>query len=300
MKKIGMVIGVLVLAVSATADVIWTGDVEIGVGVTEADEHNSGDSTSNINSLNVGRNTNGDGTLDVSGGTLNVANGGLFVGNYNNAVGVLNVNGGDMTVAQANNFIGDNTTGGGEINLSSGSLTFSGQGSIWMGNSAGIADIKISGGEWSGGKLLMNLGGTSGLSVTGDDATSIWFNDSSIGSGINTFNLTADASGITLIDFNAVSFAEAGTQILNIDISAYDTVANDDSLTLIDSQWSTFAASDFDTINIIGGTGDVNVTADGFGSVMTIDNIVPVPEPATIGLLGIGTLLTLLVRRFRM
>ena len=296
MKKIGMIIGVLALAVAANADVVWSGNVVLGEWVTEADEHVASDGTSSINSLKVGAGANGNGTLDVRGGTLNVANGGLFVASQNDSVGTININGGDMTVATANNFIGDSTTGGAEINLSSGSLTANGSfTSFWMGNGGANADLNISGGTLTGIRMLMY--GSSDVSVTGNDATIDFENWTFNNGSTTTIDLTAKAAGISLLDINYWA-DNGGTQNLIVDISGYDT-ANGTSLDLIDNQYATFDASLFESIQIVGGTGDFAYTADGFGTILSLDNIV-VPEPATIGLLGIGTLVTMLVRRLRM
>jgi len=278
-------------SVAQAAPVTWDGsDVRIGDYHTQAPEfYTSAEGATSINTLEVGFGSNGNGTLNITGGTL--TSNSLYVGMHNDAVGTVNINGGALVLNQAGYWIGNSTGAGSKISLSSGSVTANGNGaSFWMGGTAnGTAEIEISGGSWNGGKLLMNNGGTADVSVIGSAATSIFFRDSLFGNGTNNFNFTASADGVTQADFNAIIFDGNGTQNLLIDISSYDATTYGDSLTIIDSNWGgTFSTSVFDSITIIGGTGDLTATAynNDFGTTITLENITVVPEPSTYALIG--------------
>ncbi|MEN8256087.1 MAG: PEP-CTERM sorting domain-containing protein, partial [Verrucomicrobiota bacterium] len=62
--------------------------------------------------------------------------------------------------------------------------------------------------------------------------------------------------------------------------------------------------TEFDFRNLVGGVHGVQVMSTGVGAWQSntyIDNVVleAIPEPATLGLLGLGSLAALVVRRFR-
>lgn len=274
----------------------WVGDVlpgatdvaEIGNGntgfPTATADYTTGATT--VNGLSVGVNGSANGTLNVTGGTLTVNNtNGFNVGSNNSSNGTVNINGGTLEIQQANNFIGNSSTGSGVVNLNSGTLR-NASGSwtnFWMGNGGGTAALNISGGNLNNIRMTLNSGGTgtTSISVAGD-AASIDFENWTF-AGTTNINLTAGSTGISLLDINF--WSGDGTENLTIDISGYDT-SNGTSLTLIDNQFATFDASRFDSIVLTGGTGDLNYTADGSGTILTLDNIVIVPEPSVYALFG--------------
>jgi len=257
--------------------------------------HDAG--TSSVTNLTIGQGFGGPGTgtLNVSGGTLNTV--GLTMGQYDGSVGTLNVNGGTVNLtATQNNFIGN--TGTASINVSDGFLVGASQARLWMG-SGGTASLNISGGRVGtaagtsyGVTLYMNQGGTANLTIDGSvgamNFDTVRINGSA---GTTTINMNADADGISTLYAAAIQTQGAGTQNLNIDLTNYN-VSNGTSITLFDSDFaviSTNINNVFDSININGGTGTINVTAQGSGSIVTLDNIV-VPEPSSLALMALGGL----------
>lgn len=252
--------------------------------------------SSDVAGLGVGINGSANGTLTVSGGTLNVGSSGFNVGANNSATGVVNVSGGTINLSQTNNFLGDGTSG--TINLTSGTFTAGTRSNFFMANGGGVANFNISGGTLSNMRLLSNVGGTANIAISGSGA-SIGFENIYTGNGTTALSFVTDAAGVSLLGANTLEFDGNGTQSLVIDVSAYD-VSNGTTLSLLNSSWVQFEASDFESMTVIGGTGDfeINDFNGTFGSSLSLTNIsVAVPEPATAGLLGLGGLALLIRRR---
>ena len=287
----------------------WVGDTLPGSGDTARIGHPFGTNpatvdhasgTHTVATLEVGKGLGGagTGTLDVSGGTLTTTN--LNVGQYDSSNGVINVNGGAFNVSNDAIF-GDTASGG--INLSSGSVSFTDANAhlafIQFGFGAGTGTIDISGGTWSGGRFNMGNGGTSVFNLSNSTATFNAYGFQTAGSGTQTFNLTTDANGIT--QMNTTAFTLGGTNdTLNIDLSDYN-ISNGTSLTIVDAEFSnTGTMGTFDNVNITGGTGTLNYTNDGFGAIITLDDITVVPEPSSYALIsGCLALSSLMLRRRR-
>lgn len=251
-----------------------------------------------VTGLDVGFGSNGYGTLAINNGSIEVTNS-FNIGQFNNASGEVNVSGGDLKLAKVNHFIGG-SSGTGTLNLSSGSLTGTtgSQVRFYMGSAAGgTGNLNITGGTINDGsvRMMMNQGGTANVSLTGSTASAS-FENWYLGNGTSNINLSADAGGISLLNIGWWSDA-GGTQNLVVDISNYDT-SNGTTLSLIDVQWATFDSTIWESVQLTGGTGDFTYTADGSGTVLSLQNISVVPEPSTYALIaGVLGLVSVLLRR---
>jgi len=139
---------------------------------------------------------------------------------------------------------------------------------------------------------MLSLNGNVGMGVTGDAATIYFSQLSTGGSGANVFTLTADASGVSTIG-SQYNMVLGGNDTLNIDVSSYDFGTYGNSLVLFDAG-GTFTGT-FDTVNVIGGSGDLSY--NGATGQVILQNIIP--EPATVGMLALGVLITTFIRRFQ-
>ena len=267
--------------------------------------HSSG--TATFDGLQVGF-QGGSGTLTQTGGSLVTTSAstwnGFNVALYNGATGLYTLSGGDLSFVGGANNIGNGSGSNGTVHVNGGVVN-PGDNSTWqIGDGGGTGTIRVSAGAInnSGGVRLnawKSAGTTLNLEVVGSLATNINFRDIWVGNGsITNFNLTADAGGLTVIDFHNFSYRNTDhTENLTIDISGYDT-SNGTTFDLIDAQYQTITASDFENMTILGGTGDFAFTADGFGTKVQLTNISVVPEPSTYALFaGMLGLVAVMLRR---
>ncbi len=275
-------------------DVAPTASVEIGeAGTTDVVTHSSTTANSTLTgTLTIGVGTGSSGTLNLSGGTLTSA--GSNLSGSDNATGTFNINGGRYETSGANN-LGAFGSGSAKLNLSSGTLTTT------SGNQAffqlgGNSEFNISGGsvEYNGGGNGVRVqtgflgGGTSNFTITGSDASLDFGNFTMNGTGNLNFNFNADADGVSVLNSN--SFDNIDGSALNesiyVDVANYDVNTNGTTITLIDTEFSSWDQDDFANLQVLNGTGNFVFTADGFGTVLTLENITVVPEPSSFALLG--------------
>jgi len=282
---------------NATGDAGTTDYPFVGRYFTQSATHSAGSVTAD--SLQIGF-QGGDGTFTMSGAgtTMTVGNTfGFKIGTFNDAVGTFNLEGGSLDIRTGE--IGTNT-GTGTFNLSGGTLQ-QGAGSfanINVGSGSGTGTFNLSGGSLSGIRLgLQDATATSNINVIGD-AASIDFENWTFG-GTTFLNIVANSTGTSLLDVNF--WSGDGTENLTVDLSAYtdgfdygDPLA---SLDLIENQFATFDASRWDSVSLVGAYGDFVYTNTTFGTMLSIENVIAIPEPSSTALLGLGGLALALRRR---
>ncbi len=97
------------------------------------------------------------------------------------------------------------------------------------------------------------------------------------GDGVTTFNLTLGDTGIDPIDISGnMTLSDAGTHTLNVNTAGVNWASVGYSVPLFEIGGT--LSGTFDTINVIGGVGEVIVASD---------TIVVVPEPASASLLAV-------------
>jgi hypothetical protein len=188
----------------------------------------------------------------------------------------------------------DSTIGGSTVSMTSGTVTV---GSVFSMSSDATASecqtssFTISGGSLTADTLTVGTGAAATFAIDGSDAT-VSFTGAMLAGANSTFEFTLGAAGIDAIDSTGVLTVISGANLV-VDGAAY-TGGNGTSVTLFDaaSMTGTFAYS------VVGmgveGT-DWTITQGTNGDVVL--NVIP--EPATIGMLGLGALITLLIRRMQ-
>jgi hypothetical protein len=108
------------------------------------------------------------------------------------------------------------------------------------------------------------------------------------GTGSFTANLTAGTTGFNSIDLSQQLNLLGANDTLNVDVSAYDFATYGNSIVLF-----TFGTlvDDFENVNITGGG---ELVYDTVNKQVRLDSI---PEPATLGLIGLGSIIARLIRR---
>jgi|GEM_PF-1626958 len=226
-----------------------------------------------VSGLSIGYGSNGNGSLSINDGSVEVTNQ-FNIGQWNDASGTVNLSGGSLKLAKTNHFIAG-SSGIGTLNLSGGSIvgTTGSQVRFYMGSATGgTANLNISGGTINDNsvRLMLNQGGTANINVTGSTAA-LEFENLYLGNGTTNVTLTADTAGVSLLDINWLGDS-GGTQNLIIDITNYGA-SNGTSLNLIDCEYATFDETLWESVQVIGGTGDLVYTDEGFGTILSITNI---------------------------
>lgn len=148
-------------AVINTNRVIIGGNTANNAGGTAVLNFTSG----TINSaqwFHVGHAGNGDGTFNMSGGTLNVNSAGgtqIEIGAFNNASGVMNLSGGVVNLLNNGNFnLGNinNATGSGTVNQTGGTVNFYSDAGTTLGGTGGL---RLGGGTGRSGAFTYDLAG---------------------------------------------------------------------------------------------------------------------------------------------
>lgn len=218
----------------------------------------------NMGNLYIGENTAG--TLKITaGGYLNVT-GNVAIGRtgaYTN-IGTLSIEGG--TFVKNGSIIVGNGTVTGIVSISSGSL----MGSIEMGSASATYD---------GGDTLRVIGSTANISGTNFQA----------GNG-SIVEFIFDASGISMLNYSGITRFATGSQII-VDGAAYTGGAQTFTLIGGGDIGTSLGSPTIILTNFAAGT---TYDFDTAGNVFTVTTI---PEPATIGMLGLGAGAILLVRR---
>ena len=189
-----------------------------------------------------------------------------------------------------------------------GSLNYNGHVQMSTFQNAGTlasSSLSINGGTaFIDGNLNMTAGGAStGASATfslSNGGTISGLNNIFTGTGVNTFNLTLTSTGIDVVNVSSALTLGAGNNILNLDLLPYD-VANGAAVNLFSfatrsGSWSSVNINGLGLGSVALGTpsstsfstgqveGDFVVTANS----IYLDNLVVVPEPGTLALLGAG------------
>jgi len=293
----------------------------------------TGGTTLNNGTLSVyGNNTAlGTGTLTINGGTFTAANTGAR--NYTNAVAI----GGNFTLQGGGTTSGTNNVElSGIINLGGATrtiTTFSGFNNFWIlsGNitnggliKAGSNKLVLSGANTYTGATTVAAGT---LAVEGSLASDVTVQNGATLSGTGTLKkVTLDAGAIlaagnspgTMTFTDNVLMSAGSTNNMEITDTAHDILMGSgantltmDGTTVFDftgftggvTNGYTIALSDmfvsWGSINTNGATYSAvglsgGQSLDFTGGVLTV-----IPEPATIGMLGLGALVTLMIRRIR-
>jgi len=245
------------------------GQLQVGRGAAQTVTIGVGGSTVQSNQTVVGINPGGVGTLDITGGILTT----VFLRS------------GTGTASD-----------GSSVNISSGIIdvnkdTSAAKGNILVGD-AHVASFNISGGTITAESSLDLTTAGSSVNITGN-AASITI-DGAFNFGAGT-TLQYNLSGGSVSKITAGTFSLGGTGItLGINGAATSDV------TLISLTSGTFSAGDVLSLNSA-----LNLTGGAFGTLQSQNSgadlvlVVPVPEPATSALLGLGLCALVIWRRSR-
>ena len=249
--------------------------------------------------LHIGRESTG--TLNMSGGILDVwgTDKSLYIGSAANGVGTINLSGGVLTPSGSGKvYVGD--SGSGTINQTGGKLALK-TNMILNNNATGSGTYTISGGEIDttiGRWALLKDGAL--FEVDGSGASSIELSrlDAAVGS---VFRINLDAGGSTLVK---ASRADAGSGVDIYGTLELDTIAGFDGVygDTYDLFWAQTGNMDTNSMtfaNLSGSTDfDLSIVngVDG-GDVLRATVI---PEPATLGLIGIVSVSMIWIRRLFM
>jgi len=224
--------------------------------------HTAGTMSANrlfISAVGVSGGANRMGTYNFSGGAIN-STGDMYIGQYAQDTGVLNLSGsGTVTVGGVTkmNRFGGNAT----LNVTGGNLTINFNAGLTINENGSPGSSTIRATIDSTGFSTINVGGNMQFNKAGDTVNRTLF-DLALGSGyehtLNTTYTILDATG----DFTG--------------LGVFGNVTEGQILTVNGNEFR------------------ANYVTDGPGSQFTITAI---PEPATIGMLGLGALITMVVRR---
>jgi hypothetical protein len=245
----------------------FTGTVRIGDNggtITKMPEVAAGTAIA-ANSCYVGDNGNGPGSLTVSGGTLQVNGGGLFVGtNFRN--GAVTQTGGQVSVASETAF----------------------------GHESNFGSYTISGGAFNAGShlLMTDASASSGLfQVNGSGATRITASyQLRFRNGTGELKYVLDAAGVTPITAARLILSAGAGRILTVDASAYTGPEAD--IVLVDySAAQYWDGNPFTTVNLTGGATSISF-GGAIANKLTVHVVPVVLTPTTTALVrssGTGT-----------
>ena len=273
----------------------WVGGIEPGPGTTAQINTNGSvvtiDSSGNeVTRLNLANNP----TLSTATASLLIAtNGALNItGTGNNALWIAQGSAQSPTAT---------LTVRGSLTVNTNSSTH--MSTFQNTNTTASSSLIIDGGTVSLGALRMGDGGVSTtIATTLTLSNGGQFSGTSIttGTGTNTFNLSTISTGIDVVDTSGAFTLGSGNNILNVDLSSYDTNSGT-SMTLFSygsrsGSWSSVTIDGLGLGSIALGTltnysfdtglwqGDFVVSS---GS-LSLNNLTVVPEPSTWALLAFG------------
>jgi fibronectin-binding autotransporter adhesin len=210
------------------------------------------------NDLNVGVGTNGNGTVQMDGGTLTTG-GWNFIGNGNGSTGTFNQTGGTFTNS-GRTYVGGRNAGGtnsgtGNYNISGGTNSSAGEFSVGSGNLAATVDSTLT----VGGTGTLDAGRTSigGAAFGGGDA--------------NAGRATATVGGSGTLNVNGEfwvgqSAGSSGTLNVNggaINVNNWVAIGRDGGSGTVNMTGGTFTKTGGNSQFIVGASGPATMTLSG-------------------------------------
>lgn len=270
----------------ATVDGNWTNAAIWNVAPTAADNAQiraavTVDSIVDITKILVGKN-GGPGTLTALAGSVVNASDNITVGEEN--AGALVLEGGTVDVIGAVN-IGNNASTTGSLTIESGLLKFT---SVLSIGNVSSGSMTMNGGSIIGNRLT--YGTADGLSDGAINLLGGTMTLTNITSGV----LNARSAGSLLTIGNDASMALGGDQLLNGHLNSLVASNNLAWANGTSSLGSTYGTGDKTWDD---GSGSyLHAAIDGGETIVWVDTVIP--EPATLGLVGIGVGLLYIRRRF--
>ena len=270
--------------------------------------YNNGGNTNYVHTLTLNDGTyrtggrdyyNGKTTISIQNGTYDANGDQTIFGSKVDANSTVQISGGTMDMAGILYF---NSAAGsvGTIDVSGGSFNMSGTGKdANIGSGAGSeSTIKISGGSMNISRhLSLQSGNTSLIEMEGSTGSLLIGDDLNAASSATTMSFILDASGVSPIQ--VTDRANINDAMLNINLTQYNPI-NGTDIVLIDFG-SGGITGVFGSINITGGTADVNYAYDQGGGdlAFALNNIsiTAIPEPGSLGMLIAGLIGLRFIRR---
>jgi autotransporter-associated beta strand protein len=194
------------------AFVVASGNLIVGGGAADGPENaNTGvgsltvsdrATVSTSNEFWVGNNTGSTGTVDLNGGSIQVAS---WIGIGRRGTGTVNVNGGTLDKIGGNNVVVGDLGGNGTLNVNAGAVNISNQ--LWVGNGPGsVGELKITGGtvttqSWIAIGRDANGGrGVGTLDISGGTLTKEGDGNLTLNGSLATVNQTGGTLNVTYSD----------------------------------------------------------------------------------------------------
>jgi hypothetical protein len=276
-KLLGLVFGLGLAVAANAANVTWTGS-------TDEDFSTAGNwSDSNIPNAadNVWMAGGGTGITTIDDtrtlNSIHVRDGHTF--NIDITAGTLNS---DFAFRIGE----DSTIDGSTVNLTDGAVTVATDFSMSSGSANGTSFFTATGGSLTAASMTVGTGAAATFSLVGDDAT-VDVSGALTAGAYSAFSFTFDETGVSTINSATLTIDTAAT--LTVDGTSYTGGAAD--FVLFDAT----TTGSFTDVSVTGFgvlDTDYTLTQDATGITLTV-----IPEPATIGLLGLGTVALLAIRR---